>query len=580
MKLNLTQFTRKPASEWLVVEFNGFCCTGLHATIKEGTPCVERLSSVTDTDLDKAFAKLLTDLQSDHRELPTRAILLTSQAAAAIVQLPINPAVPSKREQLQALVQWEFEQILAEQTTALSLETILVGCDHMSEEEVDQVRLAIGEQKATQSCIATTPKKFGAQAVKMGFITDQQLEDCLQHLEQFHQPEDTPRCQFSPVNTDEIPQGNEGFPWLVCGIGTSTQARWVDRFASRNIRLERIYPLGFTGAAALPAFSQSDQAGLISLLSGADCYTAYRNHHIQSLRWGPAPLSPRNPEALCALIGDDELKQLWIEGDRAIVQDVAPILEDRTRYPVHSFLGPLPNNPAQSEQPRRRLTNMIGALRHQTKQTPLQTPWVDGAPPPPPWWHQASKWWGITGIVVLIFIVLSELILGLQHRSIMLATQEVQKQNENAKGEISKVELENQTADQLAKTRAELKKSLAVTSQAADLIEQGLELREQYVIHLFDELARSVSSTIAIDQFQELEDHSILISAWALSETDAQEFIHQITAKMAPWGLTLAHQEVQVQAGRLGLMGYDLGLRLAPSFNSNYPSGSRYAQSQ
>lgn len=580
MKLNLTQFRQKTASEWLVIEFNGICCTGLHATIKDGTPCVERLASVTETDLDQAFVNLLNDLRSDHAELPSQAILVTSQAAAAIIPLPINPAVPSKQEQLQALVQWEFEQILSEQTTALSLETILVGRDHMSEAEVDQVRLAIGEQKATQSCIAITPKKFGSQAVKMGFISDIQLEDCLQQLEQFHQPEDTPRCQFFPIAADEIPRGNEGFPWLVCGIGTTTQSRWVDRFASHNIRLERIYPLGFTGAAALPTFPETDHAGLISLLSGADCYTAYRNHHIQSLRWAPAPLSPRNPEALCALIGDDDLNQLWLEGERAIIQNVAPILENRIRYPVHSFLGPQPKNPPLSEQPRRRLTNMIGALRHQTQHTPLQTPWVDGAPPLPPWWHQASKWWGIMGILLITFIVLCELILGIQHRSIILATREVQQQNEDAKGEISKVELENQTADQLVKTRTQLKKSLAVTSQAADLIEQGLDLREQYVIHLFTELVRSVTSTIAIDQFQELGDHSILISAWALTETDAQEFIHQITAKMAPWGLTLAHQEVQAQAGRLGLMGYDLGLRLAPSFNSNFSSDSRYAQSQ
>ena len=104
-----------------------------------------------------------------------------------------------------------------------------------------------------------------------------------------------------------------------------------------------------------------------------------------------------------------------------------------------------------------------------------------------------------------------------------------------------------------------------MTAQAADLIEHGLDLRQRYVSQLFTELAAAVTPAIAIDEFHETRNHSVTISAWALSETDAQEFIHTLTSKLEPWGLSLSHQEVQSDIGRLGLTGYSLVLHLTPN---------------
>ena len=162
-------------------------------------------------------------------------------------------------------------------------------------------------------------------------------------------------------------------------------------------------------------------------------------------------------------------------------------------------------------------------------------------------------------------IGVSEITLGLKRHSITLATKEVHQQMETARGEIAKVEHEVSTAGQLVEQQDTLKQTIQVTTQAANLIELGLDLRQQYVNQLFSELADAVTPAIAIDEFHESRDHSVTISAWALSETDAQEFIHTLTTKLEPWGLSLAHQEVQSDIGRLGLTGYSLVLRLAPT---------------
>lgn len=565
MKFRLPEFPRKQPQEWMVVEFNGFRCTAAHMTVSEGKVQIVAEASASKATVDQSFSSALKQIHSEDRQSPKQAILVTSQAAAAIIALPINPAVPSKREQLQALVQWEFEQVLSEHASALTLETILAGKACMTEDEIDEVRLAIGEQKATSSCISIAPKKFGAQAVKLGYITPEELDTSLELLEAFSHPDDSPLCNFFPIDTDGIPASKEGFPWLVSGIGSSNQSNWIQRFASHGIRLERIYPLGFAGAAALIDHSENETIGMISLLEGSDCYTSYRNDQLQSLRWGPAPLSPRNPEALCSLISEDPITELWLSGRQTIVEGVTPIINQATKFPTCPYPNHFPEEIALTPQSSEERVQIIGAIRHQTGSSTTQIPWIEGAAPPPPWWHQSSKWWGIMGITLSCLVGISELALGLKRHSITLATKEVHQQMESARGEIAKVEHEASTADQLLEQQTELRQTIQVTTQAANLIEQGLELRQQYVSQLFMELAAAVTPAIAIDAFHETPDHSVTIRAWALSETDAQEFIHTLTTKLEPWGLSLAHQEVQSDIGRLGLTGYSLVLRLAPN---------------
>lgn len=556
----------KKPQEWLVVEYNGFRCTGIRASVARGSIQIHRTAMSTEPKVEQSLSSVLSDLQTEDVSPIRQAILITSQAAAAVVPLPINPAVASNRDQLQSLVQWEFEQVLSEHTAALSLETILAGRGCLSEDEIDDVRVAIGEQKASTSCISIAPKRFGEQAVQMGYVSAEDVESSLLLLEQFMQPDDSPICNFFPIETSEPVFGNEGFPWLVCGIGEQNQAQWISRFAAHDIRLERVYPLGFTAGSALPDLEGEKRIGLISLLEGADCYTSIVDQQLKSLRWGPAPLSPRNPEALCALIGEDSLDELWLTGREGIVCEVTRVLDQTTKFPTKAFPNHFPTEIDSNQSSSEQMVEMVGAMRHQIGASQIQTPWIEGAPPPPPWWQQSSKWWGIMGIVIGCMVFTSELVLGLQRHSVTMATKEIKDQMKTAQGEIAKVQFEASTADQLIEKRTDLKSSIEITSQAADLIDRGLNIRQSYTTQLFTELANAVTPAIAINEFHETRNHSVQISAWALTETDAQEFIHNLTSKMEPWGLTLSHQEVQNQAGRLGLMGYDLSLRLDPVY--------------
>ena len=569
MKLALQNLRHRRTQDWLLLDYNGFRCRGTWATISGDELTIKAVKEATEANVDNSLNSLLEQFGSEHQPLPSQALLITSQAVATILHLPINPEVSSQKEQLQALVQWEFEQVLSEQTSSLTLETILAGRGCLSEAEIDDVRLAIGEQKATASCISIPPKKFAEQAIKMGYVTSSDIEEGLALLEKFHAPEDQPVCQFFPLESETPPVGDEGFPWLVCGIGKDNQTKWINRLAAHGIRLERIYPLGYASAAAFDSTAPGTTTGQIALLEGADCYASYRNHQLQSLRWGPAPLSPRNPEALKSLLADDTLEALMVSGPRRIVENVTSIVDRTTRFPTSAVPQNFPSTIETGRQETAKVAESIGALRHQTKASPIQTPWVDGAPPPPPWWQESSRWWGIMGILITLMILCTEIGLAFRRHSVSLATREIESQMESAQGEIAKVQQEASTADELTNQRNQLRRSLQVATRANHLIATGLDLRQKYIVEVFANLASSVTPTIAIDEIEESRNHTLTIQGWAITERDAQEFIHTLTAKLTPWGLALSHQEVQVQTGRLGLTGYNFTAQLAPNTTLN-----------
>lgn len=556
MKLAIPSLKRTKTQSWLLIEYNGFRLTGQLVEANDGEIGLGRTASSVAGSPERAFADVLASLREGETPLPTQALLVTSQASASILRLPINPLIPWKAEQLQELVQWEFEQLLVDHRSALTLETILVGRGLLTEAQVDEVRDRIGEQRATASCITISPRKIGAQVVEMGFATEAQVEECHLMLESYLAPEDSLVCSFSAVESGGGSPDGDGYPWLVCGMGKTAHQRWLAEFAKHEIRLERIYPLGYAGVGALGERTGDRATGLICLLEGADCYTSVRNDKIGSLNWGPAPLSPRNPEALQALIGEESVESLWLSGPARVVQGVSAVLGRNMGIPIHTFAG-------EEEFPKE---SLLGAVRHQVGLTSAQTPCLEGAPPPPPWWRQSTKWWNVLAAVVGVAVLATEGSFALQRHSTKMAIGEIQYKLATAQGQVASIKRESSAATQLLDEQKRLSRDLRVATQASELIDRGLHLRQQYVRDLFVQLSETVSPAIAIDGFEEQSNHRIHIQAWALSETEAQKFMHDLTARLAPWGLGIAFQRVEVESGRLGLSGYRLVLELKPTF--------------
>ena len=565
----LKRFSRKGTNPTLVFEFNGFQLKGALAEQVDSEFKIVDFAESIKPSVDECLEEVMGALRSRNPKLPVEALLVTSQAAATILELPLSPQTPFKRAEVQELVRWEFEQQLAEQTSALTLDTVLVGRRLMTEEDVDEARAQLLEENSGSISVHSAPTKFAEQAVKMGFVKRADVEDSVKVLENYFVQDDEPSCNFFALAEEGDAPGEAGFPWLVCGIGQQIQMGWVGRFANYDIRLERIYPAGFVSCAAIETPVNVKHYGILDLLEGVDCYASYNGDRLTTLRWGAAPLSARNPEALVNLVGADRLENLWLSGETRVVKPVATAITQELQVGVRMFSRPPTGPTLNGNVASVRFDGMIGALRHTAELTEQSVPWVDGAGPRPPWYKQSSKWWMVVGGLLTFIILTSEITLGVQRQSVKWALDQITTQVDSVKSEIAKVQGTAKEANQLQAAIEDDESDLQVKSDALNLLSDGLRLRSEYANALFLALANSVTPNVAVNEFREERDHRIVLEAWALTEREAQHFIHLLVEALSPWGMDLSLQQVRQKAGRLGLSGYHIQIDLTP--NPVYP---------
>ncbi len=557
-------FDPKPV-DWLVFEFNGFSLKAAKVTVEDGSLTAHEIVHSSKATVDACFSELVERLRDGDNKLPTQALLITSQAASSVLELPINPFAPYKESELTELVRWEFEQQLTEQLSSLTLDTIFVGRGLMTEPEVDETREAMLLANSGIRSVAAAPTKFADQAVGMGIVSRHDADESLKILEAFQTFDDNLSCKFFPIAKEGDSPGDGGFPWLVCGLSETTRRQWVTRFESQDLRLERIYPVGFTSSAAIEPLSLDSTHAVLDLLDGIDCYAGYEGNQLRTLRWGAAPLSPRNPEALINLIGGDRLDNLWISGRSEIATPVAKAISEGLNIPVRPF----PRSEAKSNDAPPlsglRSDGMIGSLRHTIGQSQRSVPWAEGAGPGPPWFKQASKWWIIVGTLFFLFASGSEISLAIRKKSTQWQIDQINSQVEQVRGEIAKVEGQSKEALQLLKQVDASREKLDAAATALQLVKTGITLRQEYAVNLLFTLAGSVTPSLAVNEFQEDEEHLIHLKAWAISEKESQEFVRAIVRGMGQWGLSVDRQEVKFGQGRMGLDGYDIELRLRPN---------------
>ncbi len=564
------RFKRK-ARKRLIFEGNGFSLKAAIAEITDEDVTIIDFATSTAPNVDQAIEIVLTELKSRDPKIPRECSLISSQAAASILELPLNPQAPFKREEVQELVRWEFEQQLAEQTASLTLDTILVGRKLLTEAEIDEAREALLAETSGSISITSAPSKFADQVVKMGFVERSDVEDCIRMLEAYYIQEDEPICNFFPLAAEGDGPGDSGFPWLICGIGQTAQQQWVNRFDAHDLRLDRIYPTGFVSCAAFDPPKDNQRYGILDLLEGVDCYVSYSGVQLSTLRWGPAPLSARNPEALVNLVGADRIDCLWLSGESRIIKPVAEAITQELRVHVRTFCRPKTGPMVNGSATNVRLDGIHGALRHQESLETRTLPWIEGAGPGPPWWKQATKWWLVIGITLTLLIIASEVSLAIRRSSVQWALDQITGQVESVKGEITKAEGASKQAQNLQESIKKTEESLRIKKAALSLISEGLDNRSRYTKELFLALARSVTPSVAVNEFREERDHSINLEAWAVTEKESQEFIRSLVEKLSPWGLTLSLQQVRLKPGRLGLPGYIIQLQLSanPDFQEH-----------
>src|SRR5690606_21613658 len=95
-----------------------------------------------------------------------------------------------------------------------------------------------------------------------------------------------------------------------------------------------------------------------------------------------------------------------------------------------------------------------------------------------------------------------------------------------------------------------------------DFFAVELPTRAAFVQNLLNELVNTVGEDVVINAVEETPNLGFRIAGWALSESAAQHFIQSFKSAMAFWNVDVVDPIVRAQAGRLGMMGYDVHFRL------------------
>jgi hypothetical protein len=126
----------------------------------------------------------------------------------------------------------------------------------------------------------------------------------------------------------------------------------------------------------------------------------------------------------------------------------------------------------------------------------------------------------------------------------------------NSIGEARRIETEIQTAKAEIESFGKQVKAATYLQQRRQLVVQGL----------LDGLRRSIPNGVVVRYLEEepTAPEVFTLSAWALTEVDAEEFIAQLNQALAPVGLAVAGESVFAQPGPKKLDGYGAELRIVP----------------
>jgi hypothetical protein len=92
-------------------------------------------------------------------------------------------------------------------------------------------------------------------------------------------------------------------------------------------------------------------------------------------------------------------------------------------------------------------------------------------------------------------------------------------------------------------------------NRSVKLISEDLPKRNQTLNNFLVELNRTVNEDVVIDRINEDTIYGFSVSAWAINEKSAQEFVKNFQIAVHDLGYKLKDITVTEQTGRLGLLG-------------------------
>ncbi len=500
--------------------------------------------------LGSALGEVLRELRAAGVEVPARTIMLSSQVHAMVLDLPVAPERPLPWKQMHEMLRWELEPYMT-RSRARRIGAILVGRGFMSATDLERlVREMEGRQPGGGSGAGAggngrigdiRPRRFGELAVEAGYVTREQLDECLNFQQSLPSFEGAPVCGWTPL---ESPPQNGRWKWLVAGVAEDCRRHMAGTLDRHGLKLAALYPLVGCSAACLDGAAAGRSGAVFEYHGGfLGCVHLSADGRVTESR-SAFSHAPGVPADECAGLCDPDAARVWLAGRW-------PDLEAATAM-LSSCLGRscavLPVDvelPPGSEHPAAAFAAAGGAAAHFLgREGSRRVAGVPAVDPRPPLVRSVPFWLATASALAAGLLVVA----GVGSRMGRLGRDAVIRAGDEAAA------LRNQVSA--------LEAELGRERTCVEFLERTLPARQALVPSLLQSLEAGWSDEVVIRRIDERPDGRIEIGAWGLTPEGIQAFRIELQRHLRGWRLVDAGKPVRKESGWGNLPGYGFEVTL------------------
>ena len=404
----------------LVIESDEFSLRAAVVNVSRKNPRVEAVSQVLPRNVWTALPAVLERLSGIR--IPKQAVVLSSDVVPTVLRLPLSPGSARSWHQMQQLLRWEFDALVAQHFVPRPLGEILVCRGLLTDEQYRSVRESAGlDDSAAGNLGDRAIERLLEQTVmEHGQGSRSDLDDCLAIQERLEQPlpEEDLVCGWAhPARTtasrNAVRSADGLQPWFACGVLRSVRDNWREELAQLGFRLAGIGPL----AGCSAGFGQltGEDASILEIRPGRIGLTEIRGGRIEDVRLLPVSQSAPTAEQCQSVLDQKSPHAIWLAGTHPDLTGLAEHMAASLEQPVKVL------EPAKDPgvHPPGSMTPLIGAA------SSISSAHLDKSPvaavvardPAPPLRQRPPFWWTAVVCATVLLVGSVELLTQQQFRS-------------------------------------------------------------------------------------------------------------------------------------------------------------------
>ncbi len=544
----------------LVIATDGCTATGAVIRYVDGQRLeIEALAISRALKFETVAEAIIADLKAQGGSIPKQAILLTAGMLPAVLELPVaaNKALPV--DQMMEMIHWELEPLFAQQNALWSIGSLLSGRGYLADA---QRRELLEAHKAVQTASRApggsrlAAARFGELAIEKGYVSDEQVEECLALQEELQMTDADMLIGWHPVAVGPGRDSGQS-AWLCAGISPALRTRWVDALEHVGLHMLWIYPLAGATAPFAALSGLSVALELHPLLGvcyrrkdGALAQLSYRQFTDTTLSIGEVLLLIQP-----TLRPDD--RQISVYSGKDWEPALAETLSIELKREIVTLGGDTLLLPADCEAPDAVLAALAGGAAHALGMAPSASAVrLSGSRPPPPVYLRPAVWMGAAAVLVLAVMVGFELHSHLQNRSLMEKRQALSVRQEELEAAKSVIEQSLRAEQEAKKSLETAQTELEGIALRKGLYERAFGQRSRFMDALLSALIDRINDELALESVAETGWQQVEIQGFALNVEAVYRYARILAKDLEAFGVKLAGLDTSEEQGPLELIGY------------------------